>query len=139
MATQEIITDIYWNMEFPPRQKAQIVRDEDARPVGLDRWKAVVMIGDNFNIIYPMTPYDEETMTVPYEAEGQPVTLLDLLTTIYDFYQEPLLQQDPNLLLRHHQPRQNKHLTKRIDGLLGRTYFLGLDQVDVSTYQLIHE
>lgn len=32
----------------------------------------------------------DKFVTVDYKVEGKPVTLLDLLTTIYEFYQESL-------------------------------------------------
>lgn len=136
MATNEIVTNVSWNMEFPPQEDA---RDERDRPLTQGRWLLRVLSADNFNIVYPITPYDEEKITVPYDPQGQPVTLLDLLTTIYEFYQEPLSQDDLNLLLIHHEPNEDEPLKTRLDALLGRTIFLSLDRDSPHTYRLIHE
>lgn len=141
MATHTLLDNITWNMEFPPRQDAQLVVRDETRPIGLQVWKGVVFSPDNFTIIYPMAPYDEETVTINYETDGQAVSLLDLLTSIYEFYQEPLSQGDLNKLLRHHDLREGEVLEKRINALLGRTYFLGLDVVDTvdRIFRVSHE
>lgn len=89
---QNLIQELEWNIRVPPT--AALTPD----------WERVVLPGRNFTIIYKIAIPDPETgddayqladMAVPYEADGQPVTVADLLSTIYDFYQEPLDKNDP--------------------------------------------
>ncbi len=137
--------DISWNMEFPPRENAEFYDEEDieneGRPLTLREWQRVVLPGRNFTIVYNLTPYREERARILYETDGQPVTLLDLLTSIYEFYQEPLSQQE---VARYKQegyiPEDyDEPINKRIDALIGKTFFVSLDKEGNNVYEIYNE
>lgn len=138
MATQQnlgILENINWGIDRSPRlAKIQTAPGFIRNPQDKD-WRQVVLPSTSFTIIYPFARYDEIEQVIPYDTEGQPVTLLDLLTTIYEFYQEiippnelaTLIQEDPEIY---------SDVVKRIDAMYSLTFFEGLRSVGNNTYRL---
>lgn len=136
--------DVSWNMELPPRENAEFYDEEDidnvGRPLTLREWQRVVLPGRNFSIIYNLTPYREEKATILYETDGQPVTLLDLFASIYDFYQEPLSRQEAARYKQEgYLPEDYEPLEKRIDALAGKTFFVSFDKEKNNIYTIYNE
>lgn len=125
MANLALLDNIDWSIRTRPT------------PNLVDDWTQVILPGRDFTIIYKIPIPDPETgddayqlvdMQVPYAAEGQPVTIADLLTSIYEFYQEPLDKKDP-----FYEPPQ---FTKRGDSMGDEHQFVGLEEVAPNTYNL---
>ena len=135
MADLDLINKISWNLIDPPQEDAEIKDDNgNYRPLLPQEWQQVVLPGQNFIIEYPFARYNELDPEIPYETDRIPVTLLELLTTIYLFYQEPLPQDELNLIrqkaseegdgdLYHDRP-----INRRIDVMYGLVEFEGVQQ-----------
>ena len=124
MANLALLRNIKWSVSEKPTP--DLVKD----------WTQVVLPGEDFKIIYPVGVPDPEEddlfqlvdLEIPYQAEGQPVTIVDLLTTIYEFYQEPLSHDDPL--------RNPPDFVKRSDPIGDQTAFNYFNQVGVNKYKL---
>lgn len=127
---RNLLNEISWEIYEGPLDNATIFRGNDFIPLTEHQWQQVVLPGRDFRIIYPVTRYYEHTMTVVYEAQGQPVTTLDLLTSIYEFYQELLSDEDIiNFELED-------DAVTRLDGLDNLISFEGLTETSPNTYRL---
>lgn len=130
------VNGITFNLKDLPRDTAEvIVRDGDNSPVAEEMWKRVVLPGKNFSLVYTYPRYDEINPTIPYETDGIPVTLEDLFTTIYNFYQEPIPPEDREII-RGNYDQDAEPLIKRIDVMNNRDTFFGMTEVSPNTYSL---
>lgn len=129
MANLDLLNNLDW-----------IVRDKPTSGL-TPEWENIVLPGRDFTIIYkitvPPTPEDEEEIgaeysladfPVLYQAEEQPIAVADLLTSIYEFYQEPLLKTDPFY--------KAIKVTKRGQALFDEALFAGLEEVSPDTYAI---
>lgn len=129
------LPNLSWGIDFSPRRaKINVAPGFIRNPQDAD-WQQEILPGRNFSIIYPFARYEEINPTIPYEAEGQPVTLLDLLSTIYDFYQEPIPQNELNILIQE-DPEIYSDAVKRLDAMFSLTFFEGLESVGNDVYRL---
>ena len=128
MANLNLIENLGWNVRQEPTEELT------------KNWEEQVLPGHNFSIIYKVGIPDPETgddayqlvaMEVPYETEGQPLAVADLLTTIYNFYQEPLDRNDPL--------RKPPRYTKRSDPIGDEVIFERLEEVAPNRYELTLE
>ena len=127
-----ILEDIYWDITLPPRQEARII-DIVILPIEEDTWRRVILPGNNFTIIYPLGIDYDISPIVPYEAEGTPVTLEDLLTTIYEYYQELILPDELRELTED--ANYTKPFNHRYDAIKD-DWFRSLEQVSPNVYKL---
>ena len=105
MATHNILEGINWIITQPTEDT-----EYNNKPIEEDTWQRIILSKNNFIIQYPISEYGEETIDVLHETDGQPVTLLDLLTTIHEFYTEDLSDEireqilaiGPHVLLTEH-------------------------------------
>ena len=99
MADLAIIDRIDWDVTKMPT-KAEITevsrfqetpRDRNYRSLTSEEWQRIVLPEADFVISYPDgSDPNFDYLPTSYETDGLPVTLLDLLTTIYNFYQEKI-------------------------------------------------
>ena len=96
MATR-LLDNIYWDINFPPRKRAVTqIPNGGQMAISKDQWRQVVLPARNFTLIYPVGRYGRHEITVPYGTDEQAITTEDILTTIYEFYQEPFPLVDIN-------------------------------------------
>ena len=97
MANLNLLDGIMWRV-YEPIEEADLHHGYNEIA-----WDEVILPADNFIIEYlivSLNPDDEEGaevekfLSIPYETDGQPVTVRDLMTTIYNFYQEPVDPKD---------------------------------------------
>lgn len=137
MANLNLLKEISWIVVSPPRETAAIGEDENITD---EQWQQVILPGRDFILRYPITGYPEQTVKVLYQTEGQPVTLLDLLSSIQEFYAEDLTDEvraevlaiDPNAL----EIADYEIVNDRGDLLGMRNIFEGLVQVGPNEYQV---
>ncbi len=127
---------INWSIDVVPQRLKIYAGPQHMRNPQNKDWQEEILPGRNFSIIYPFARYGEINPTIPYEAEGQPVTLLDLLTTIYEFYQEPIPINEKLILHEEDPDIYTPDLEKRIDAMFSLTFFEGIDRVGQDTYRL---
>lgn len=117
-----IFKEVVWMINIDPMDPDAGVsildENDDAIEPPQEFLEQQVLPGRNFSIIYPIDYELKRTMTVAYDPEGQPVTLLDLLTSIYQFYDEPLGQGT------------------RVDKMSGTIYFDDFVSVRPDVYRL---
>ena len=83
-----LLTNLGWAINQPVERAKVAVGLTDSRSIRPEEWQQVILPGRNFSIMYPFGYQANYNINIPYDTEGQPITLLDLLSTIYDFYQE---------------------------------------------------
>lgn len=137
------LEQIIWNVDLPVEEAEvfPINPDEEPHLLRPDELATVVLPGNDFKIIFPFARYEEIEQIIPYAAEGQPVTLHDLLLTIYLFYQEPI---PANELRKLKQTTRTfgidediyDNVVKRIDAMYGLVHFEGLILETPNVYSL---
>ncbi len=136
MANLNLLNQISWLIVRPP-EEATIGEDEE---ISDQQWRQVVLPGHDFILRYPINGYPEETIAVLYQTDRQPVTLLDLLTSINDFYAEDLTEEVraeivavyPNAF----EIEESERVRDRADLLRMRDIFQGLTQVGPNEYRV---
>ena len=130
MANLNLLDGIMWQVT-DPYEEADLHHGYD-----VIYWDSVVLPRHNFVLKYPIfirdpdEGYINESQEIPYNTDGQPVTVRDLLATIYNFYQEPVNHTDTRF--------DPEHVTKG-DTLLGFARFEGLTQTGLNSYEVITE
>ena len=131
-----LLVNISWEITQPPENaKLLLGPTMHKRPISEQDWQQVMLPGLDFSIFYPFARYGEFDTEIPYEAGGQPITLLDLLTTIYEFYQEPIPANELAQLLED-ETTYTPDMTRRIDAMLGLVFIESLTPVGNDGYQL---
>lgn len=117
MEELDLLTDIEWDVTKSPGT-AKLLRSRREIPLTkADRRKEVLPINP-FDIIYPI--FTDRNIRIPYDPEGIPVTLDDLLTTIYNFYLQTAKEKKAS-------PQK----------LVPKSSFIGLRKLGPNTYELL--
>ena len=131
-----LLDNILWSINQPYMEAKIITEQGDVRPITNQEWQQVILPGRNFTIVYPFAGYHELDQTIPYDAEGQPVTLLDLLATIYEFYQEPIPQGELTQLIKEEPAIYKANFNKRLAAMIRKVNLESLDRLGKDLYGL---
>lgn len=86
-----ILPDLYWEVTTLPEEARW---GPDMAPLTNRQLQQVVFPGQPFTMVFPASRYGSNMITERFNPEGIPVTVADLLNTIYEFYQQPITQAD---------------------------------------------
>ena len=133
-----LLTNIVWSINQPVEKATMTVSPTRVRPLSQRELQQVILPGSNFSIVYPFARYGEIDPTIPYDTDGQPVTLLDLLSTISDFYQERIPQNELDYLQEEEEDEilYTPDLKKRIDAMFDLVFVESLQPLGNDIYQL---
>jgi hypothetical protein len=128
------LPNILWDLRHPP-SKAKF---KSGKIPSEEEWGKIILPATNFSLIYPLdtSPQNLEQactmtlMTVEYLTQGKPVTLRDLLESIFSFYQEPITPLERR---NYNFPRTYRY---KLDTLADATYLFNLIQVEENKYRL---
>ena len=136
MAKRFKLPDIYWDISKSPQENV-LIRDQIAYSPTEEQWEKIVLPKNKFEIEYPFARYNETNLVITYETEGDPITLLDLLTIIHEFYQEEISVEELTFLQGHDRDEIYGDVVKRIDAMNVLVDFSGLEQISDHCYKLV--
>lgn len=123
---------VSWKIYKHPTRANEFTREKETPFVPLsDKLKnTIVLPGRNFTIVYPAARNTDREIREYYDAGGEPLTVNDLLYTLYTFYQQPVTKDE---IKKWEYPKDAKTLA---DGMEGLHFFEGLVEISPDVYGL---
>lgn len=91
MANLDFLEDIHWDVTNEPESARITWNFTRLSDTDLQRF---VLPGRPFTIEFPASRYGSNKIIEEFDPEGIPVTVEDLLNTIYNVYQQPITPAD---------------------------------------------
>lgn len=120
------LSDFDWDISVPPREGVKWIPKGKLADLSEFHWRGPYFGNKNFTITYPFGRYSEFDPIIPYDAEGKGISIEDMLTTIYEYYQEPIPPQE---LKMFREEGYEEPFNKRIDVMNNLVRFEGLTEI----------
>lgn len=135
------LDEIFWDINKDPEEAAYFPEGAKTEyPITQQQFATVVLPGRDFTLILPFARFDEIEKYVLFQTDGAPVTLHDLLLSIYLFYQEEIPNDEMLELIRisveDGEDEKYSDDEKRIDAMKNLIIFEGVVEVSPNVYRL---